>query len=259
LFDAIYRGPAGFTEARAAEVMQEVFSGLEYLHTTIGVAHRDIKPENIMFRNPDNSVTVITDFGLAKRFVSNQDLLMSTPCGTESCMAPEVIARAADLVIGYTVTCDMWSIGCVLYSMLCGYPPFYQDPPELTSIIVRGNYDFPPEDWDNISPEARNLVESLLVVDPGKRFTVAEAMVHPWMKTTSQHYSLNRKKFEAFMARRKSRKRAQQLKVQTSMTVWETTTFDTELTDELSESSNCSRKPQTLKKLQHVRSNTSFD
>ena len=82
LFDALVAEEGGFTEARAATVIHNVVSGLEYLHTTIGAAHRDLKPENIMFRNPDNTCAVITDFGFA--FLTQTGDLMKTACGSVS-------------------------------------------------------------------------------------------------------------------------------------------------------------------------------
>lgn len=87
----------------------------------MGVSHRDLKPENILYSSPDSDAIIkISDFGLAK-VVSHEDY-MKTACGTPSYMAPEILHGK-----GYSNAVDFWSIGVVLYVLLCGYPPFYEE------------------------------------------------------------------------------------------------------------------------------------
>jgi len=207
LFDAILAEEAGFNEKKAAEVMRDILNGLSYLHS-IGAVHRDIKPENIMFRNKDNTSATITDLGFAKLFDPGtmQGDLMTTTCGSCSFMAPEVVKCAAKIGTAYGCECDMWSLGCVLYCMLVGYPPFYQDPPELYTKIVMGEFEFEEEDWVGVSDEAKDLVSKMLVVDPRDRITPGDALKHPWLQTTSTSYAANMEKFKKLMEQRKYKK-----------------------------------------------------
>lgn len=108
-----------YSEKEAVEVLKPVVDALKYCHD-MGVAHRDLKPENILFSSPDPNATIkISDFGIAK-VINNE--LMSTACGTPGYFAPEVTLGG-----GYGAEVDFWSIGVILYVLLCGFPPFYED------------------------------------------------------------------------------------------------------------------------------------
>jgi len=102
-------------------------------------------------------------------------------CGTPGYVAPEILKR--DKAKGYGAPVDMWSTGVILYIMLCGYPPFYDEVQEkLFRQIVKGSFDFPSPEWDNVSEEAKDLVKCCLQTDPVKRWTPTQALSHPWMK-----------------------------------------------------------------------------
>ena len=103
---------------------------------------------------------------------------MKTACGTPGYVAPEVIKNR-----GYAGgSCDMWSAGVILYILLCGFPPFYEDElPALFDQILKGRYDFPSPWWDNISPDAKDLVRKMLTVDAKKRITAKEVLSHKWI------------------------------------------------------------------------------
>ena len=105
----------------------------------------------------------VSDFGLA-RYVSAESFALTT-CGTPGYVAPEILNQQP-----YGKECDYWSIGVVLYILLCGYPPFYDDDNFiLFEKIKKGQFEFPAPNWDHISVEAINIIKSLLVVDPTKR------------------------------------------------------------------------------------------
>lgn len=102
---------------------------------------------------------------------------MKTRAGTPYYISPEVLAG------NYDVSCDMWSAGCMLYILLCGYPPFYGDNNnEILQMVSRGNFDFDGEEWDDISADAKDLI-SKLITRPERRMTAAEALQHRWLKT----------------------------------------------------------------------------
>ncbi|KAK4243405.1 kinase-like domain-containing protein [Corynascus novoguineensis] len=195
-----------FSEDLSRHVITQVAKALEYLHEERGIVHRDIKPENILFRpipfvpskNPkpkqpgdedkvDEGEFIrgvggggigqikIADFGLSKIIWENQTM---TPCGTVGYTAPEIVKDER-----YSKSVDMWALGCVLYTLLCGFPPFYDESIEvLTEKVAKGQYTFLSPWWDEISASAKDLISHLLCVDPEKRFTIKEFLAHPWIR-----------------------------------------------------------------------------
>ena len=145
-----------------------------YCHQ-MGIVHRDLKPENLLYSSSDpHAIIKISDFGLA-RF--STDDLMTTACGTPSYVAPEIL-----LGRGYGPEVDFWSIGVVLYILLCGFPPFYEDSNEvLFENIKAGQFEFPSPYWDQISEPAKDLIRNCLKVNPRERFGAAQIQEHEWM------------------------------------------------------------------------------
>jgi len=175
LFDRIV-SKGSYTEKDAAEVMKTLCQALSYMHAK-KVVHRDLKPENILYSDPSESAAIrVADFGLA-RVVSGKEM-MKTACGTPGYVAPEVLKNK-----GYdSGAVDMWSTGVILYILLCGFPPFYEEElPALFEQILHARYDFPSPWWDNVSPAAKDLVKGLLTIDPVKRLTAAQVMALPWV------------------------------------------------------------------------------
>lgn len=168
-----------YSEADAAGIVRQLMTGIAYLHSQ-GIAHRDLKPENILCEGDDDSMTIkIADFGLSKAFSGGDTL--KTACGTPDYAAPEVLSMEGS----YTMAVDMWSAGVVTYVLLCGYPPFYaKEQRELFQQILKADYDFPEEDWEDISENAKDFIRSLLKVDAGERMTAEQALQHPWLKDT---------------------------------------------------------------------------
>jgi serine/threonine protein kinase len=175
LFDRIV-SKGSYTEADAAGVLLQLCDALNYMHEK-KIVHRDLKPENILYSTADEDSPIkVADFGLA-RVISNKEM-MKTACGTPGYVAPEVLKNK-----GYdSGAVDMWSTGVILYILLCGFPPFYEEElPALFEQILHARYDFPSPWWDNVSPEAKSLVKGLLTIDPVKRLTAAQVMALPWV------------------------------------------------------------------------------
>lgn len=174
LFDRIVEKDH-FSEKEACDIIRPVCDAIVYCHNC-SVVHRDLKPENLLFATRDpGSIIKINDFGLAKSQETNK--MMITQCGTPSYVAPEIIQGE-----GYDEKIDVWSIGVIIYIMLCGYPPFYdEDNEKLFDIILQGKVSFPSPDWDGISEMAKDLIKKCLTTDPKRRITPAEIVKHPWV------------------------------------------------------------------------------
>lgn len=140
--------------------------------------HRDLKPENFLYSNNDESSDLkIIDFGLSKILAGGKLQRMKSRAGTPYYISPEVLTG------NYDVSCDMWSAGCILYILLCGYPPFYgDDNQEILEMVRKGQFDFDGEEWDNVSNEAKDLIKKL-ITRPERRLTAQEALQHKWIKT----------------------------------------------------------------------------
>ncbi|XP_063719769.1 MAP kinase-activated protein kinase 2-like isoform X1 [Symsagittifera roscoffensis] len=172
-----------FSEREVAQLVLCVCTAVKHLHDN-GIAHRDLKPENLLFSssNPDEAIIKLTDFGFAKESVDS----LKTPNFTPYYGAPEVIKSKGTDTHSYDKSCDCWSLGVIIYILLCGYPPFYSRrgmamSPGMRDHIVKGDFQFPPREWTRVSKEAKELVQRLLVVDPKKRATIDNLMKDPWI------------------------------------------------------------------------------
>lgn len=175
LFDQILQKEQ-FSENEAREALMQIIDAIEYCHS-LEILHRDIKPENLLLETKDTSMMSlkIADFGLAR--VLDTDSLASTTCGTPGYVAPEVLQQQP-----YGKECDIWSIGVVLFILLSGTPPFYEeDNFKLFEQIKSCKYDFDVDTWDNVSAEAKDFVSKILVADPKKRMTIPDMKLHAWM------------------------------------------------------------------------------
>jgi len=175
LFDTILEKEV-FTEKEAADTVRPIIDAMLYCHN-LNIIHRDIKPENLLFstKDPHTRIIKVSDFGLA-RFISNETLATTT-CGTPGYVAPEILEQRP-----YGKACDYWSIGVVLYILLCGFPPFYdEDNMVLFEKIKNGKFEFSSPYWDNISLEAKEIIANLLVVDPSRRLDCDKLLKHPWI------------------------------------------------------------------------------
>lgn len=166
-------------EAEACFLLQQIVAGLQYCHEQ-EVVHRDIKLENILL-DSNNNVKII-DFGLSAFFAPGKTLKVH--CGSPSYAAPEIVARKT--YEGPPV--DVWSLGVVLFAMLCGYLPFHSssgNKQELCSKIMSGVYTVP--DW--LSHSARDLLSRMLTLDPDQRITLAATWQHPWVRSSPFKWS----------------------------------------------------------------------
>jgi len=175
LFDAIVN-KGSYSESDAAKIIKQILEAIQYVHNH-GIAHRDLKPENLLLIQNDTGEDVIkiADFGLSKDFGQEQ---LQTSCGTPDYVAPEVLMGEP-----YDMAVDIWSIGVIAYVLLCGFPPFYGDSQkELFENIMNGNYDFPDPVWTDVSPQAKNFIKKILVVNPEKRASDDQCIQDEWIK-----------------------------------------------------------------------------
>ncbi|KAH7376273.1 kinase-like domain-containing protein [Plectosphaerella cucumerina] len=169
------------SEADTRKLFTQLFQGIKYLHDR-NIVHRDIKPENILMVDKDLHVK-LADFGLAK--IIGEESFTTTLCGTPSYVAPEILAEGRHRK--YTKAVDIWSLGVVLYICLCGFPPFSDEllsqdfPYTLSQQIKSGRFDYPSPYWDSVGDPALDLIDSMLIVDPERRFTIDQCLNHPWM------------------------------------------------------------------------------
>ncbi|XP_033064670.1 MAP kinase-activated protein kinase 3 isoform X1 [Trachypithecus francoisi] len=224
------RGDQAFTEREAAEIMRDIGTAIQFLHSH-NIAHRDVKPENLLYTSKEkDAVLKLTDFGFAKETTQNA---LQTPCYTpyyvgcafweardtgqlagqdpltygsfppsprlafSSLLSPRLRlaegprpkgARAPE-VLGpekYDKSCDMWSLGVIMYILLCGFPPFYSNTgqaisPGMKRRIRLGQYGFPNPEWSEVSEDAKQLIRLLLKTDPTERLTITQFMNHPWI------------------------------------------------------------------------------
>ncbi|KAK9294783.1 hypothetical protein QLX08_010720 [Tetragonisca angustula] len=170
--------PRPFSEQQASRIMRQLASAVRFMHSR-GVVHRDLKPENIVFVDEgEDSPVKIVDFGFAR--VKRGCEPLHTPCFTLPYAAPEVVARQ-----GYDQSCDLWSLGAILYAILSKKPPFRTGSPDLATRIRAGEIDFDGESWNHLSSLAKQVAKGLLTVDPNKRLTASDLANHPWLNETN--------------------------------------------------------------------------
>ncbi|XP_064488108.1 MAP kinase-activated protein kinase 2-like isoform X2 [Ornithodoros turicata] len=173
------RAEGAFTEREAAEIVRDICMAVAHLHR-MDIAHRDLKPENLLYSKADSTgVLKLTDFGFAKETTSFNSL--QTPCYTPYYVAPEVLGPER-----YDKSCDMWSLGVIMYILLCGFPPFYSNhglaiSPGMKKRIRAGQYDFPNPEWKNVSQDAKDLIRGLLRTDPTQRLNIEEVLANKWI------------------------------------------------------------------------------
>ena len=161
-----------FSELTASKYFKQIISALKYLHKHC-IVHRDLKPQNLMLEN-DN--IKIIDFGLAGMYTKDKKL--SRMCGTPGYVAPEILLRKE-----YDTQVDMWSVGVILYIMLVGIPPFYDDNNDLNRLYSRIiKCEYANENWNYMSKLAKDLIQKLLQVNPNKRLTADQCLYQPWLR-----------------------------------------------------------------------------
>ncbi|CAF0997425.1 unnamed protein product [Rotaria sordida] len=217
------RTQASFSEKEASQLMKKLVSAVNFMHSN-DLCHRDLKPENLLFSSPNSNAEIkIIDFGFAKKRTKHQP--MTTPCGTLLYTAPEVlraatsfkdshssslstsssssststtialvpstITNSSSVAYGYDESCDLWSLGVILYTMLSGEVPFnsittHRTAEEIVEDITRSKLSYDSTAWKNVSQPAKDLVKGLLTVDPSKRLTIKDLTRNTWLRGSSQ-------------------------------------------------------------------------
>ncbi|XP_065190108.1 phosphorylase b kinase gamma catalytic chain, skeletal muscle/heart isoform-like isoform X2 [Sycon ciliatum] len=177
LFDQLNKA-VRFSEMRSRMVMKQLLLAIEHIHS-LNIVHRDVKPENILLG--ENFNVRLSDFGFAA--VIPNDTSLRELCGTPGYMAPEVLKCATyPDAQGYGRPVDMWACGVILYTMLVGFPPFWHRKQMLMlRLIMDGKYSFAAPEWHDIGDSAKDMIRKLLVVDPNRRYTVHQALAHPFI------------------------------------------------------------------------------
>ena len=165
--------------------MEQLLGGICYSHQN-GIVHRDLKPENILLENKSRDLSIkIIDWGCATE-INKKEMLHETD-GTSYYIAPEVLKG------NYDEKCDIWSCGVILYILLCGYAPFYGEKDEdIYKQVLKGEYDFPKEEWDSVSKEAKDLVKKMIEKNPSKRISALDALQHSWFKKNKEKTKNNK-------------------------------------------------------------------
>jgi len=165
-----------YSEADASHCIQQILESVNHCHTN-GVVHRDLKPENLLLASKLKGAAVkLADFGLAIEVQGDQQAWFGF-AGTPGYLSPEVLKKEP-----YAKAVDIWACGVILYILLVGYPPFWdEDQHRLYAQIKAGAYDYPSPEWDTVTPEAKNLINQMLTVNPAKRIRSDEALKHPWI------------------------------------------------------------------------------
>lgn len=193
-----------FTEKAASFIIRDLADALSFLHKK-GIAHRDLKPENILCVEEDQPFPVkICDFDLATSVVYERRTStplsspeLRSPVGSPEFMAPEIVEGFIGKANTYDKRCDLWSLGVIMYILLCGYPPFHGEcgkacgwqiglscddcRANLFNSIREGIFTFPPADWSDISYGAKELISKLLVIDASRRYSAEMVLKHPWV------------------------------------------------------------------------------
>nr|XP_046202628.1 calcium/calmodulin-dependent protein kinase type II subunit beta isoform X8 [Oncorhynchus gorbuscha] len=192
-----------YSEADASHCITQILDSVHHIHQH-DIVHRDLKPENLLLASKcKNAAVKLADFGLAIEVQGDQQAWFGF-AGTPGYLSPEVLRKEA-----YGKPVDIWACGVILYILLVGYPPFWdEDQHKLYQQIKAGAYDFPSPEWDTVTPEAKNLINQMLTINPAKRITAQEALKHPWVCQRSTVASMMHRQetvecLKKFNARRK--------------------------------------------------------
>ena len=162
----------------SAFLMKQIFSAVDFCHQK-GIIHRDLKPENILIESEEEAnkeffTIKIIDFGTSGKLKNGE--MFNLTVGTPLYVSPEVLKNK------YNEKCDIWSCGVIMFMMLSGQPPFKGgSDAEIYQSVKEGKYNFDNEKWDEISNDAKDLINHLLIKDINKRYSAKQALSHPWI------------------------------------------------------------------------------
>jgi len=169
----VIKKEGGLNETRSKNIFKQLLQAVGHLHAH-NIVHRDIKSENVLLKERHTDDLRVLDFGLS-RLMPRAELVM-TSVGTLDYKAPEVCLRQP-----YGIPCDCWSLGVVLYEMLCGECPCLFTSDESVVTFARNGVHFVGKKWANVSEPAKDLIRHLLVFEPEKRFTCEQALASKWL------------------------------------------------------------------------------
>ncbi|KAI1200512.1 Pkinase-domain-containing protein [Nemania serpens] len=200
LFDRICE-KGKFTEKDASQTIKQVLGAVDYLHDK-NVVHRDLKPENLLYQTKEpTSDLVLADFGIAK-MLDTKDEVLTTMAGSFGYAAPEVMLKK-----GHGKPVDMWSMGVITYTLLCGYSPFRSENlQDLIDECSTANVVFHERYWRDVSDDAKDFIMGLLRPDPEDRWSSSQALKHPWLsgESATDHNLLP--EIKAYMAKARLRR-----------------------------------------------------
>ncbi|CAF1053917.1 unnamed protein product [Rotaria sp. Silwood1] len=165
-----------YSEADASHCIQQILEAVRHCHEN-NIVHRDLKPENLLLASKTKGAAVkLADFGLAIE-VNGEQTQWYGFAGTPGYLSPEVLKKEP-----YGKPVDIWACGVILYILLVGYPPFWdEDQHRLYNQIKAGAYDYPSPEWDTVTTEAKRLIDSMLNINPSRRISATDALKHPWI------------------------------------------------------------------------------
>ena len=188
--EIVDKGP--FNENYTAYVMFQILSAINYCHN-MKIVHRDLKPENILIvdRDKNNYPRIkICDFGTSKMF--EKGAIQRKLVGSSYYIAPEVLKKH------YDEKCDLWSCGVILYILLSGRPPFGgENDKEIMERVALGKYDLQSSPFNKVSKSGIDLIQKLLIMEPKKRISAQDALLHPWFKENKSKELFNQIKDES--------------------------------------------------------------
>lgn len=201
LFDRVVE-KEHYSEAEAKSAIFQILTAIEFIHSK-DIVHRDLKPENLLYSDSSDEASLkLADFGLA--CILKPTEMLHAACGTPGYVAPEILReRGTSKSGGYGKEVDMWSVGVILYVLLAGFPPFYDDDnAKLFKQIEEAEFEFMSPYWDGISSQATDLISKLLVLDQNERLTATQCLQHPFIIEESSnnqlvHFQSNMKQYNA--------------------------------------------------------------
>lgn len=168
------------SEHYVAGMFKSAVDALRGIHSRRFV-HRDLKLDNILLMSQEaDSIVKLIDFGLMVSLPDASDIYSSArehaPCGTAGYFAPETLLRKE-----YSFKTDIWQLGCILYSTLCGHPPYSMELRYQRQITDQSFYPMTGPEWENISEAAKDIVVKMLTKDSSSRISLEEICLHPWL------------------------------------------------------------------------------
>jgi len=169
-------------------LVKQLSSAIKYLHQN-SIAHRDLKMENILVKTEvDSFKSKITDFGLAEKqsvgTLSGKREFLEQFCGTPVYMAPEILQKNS-----YSVQCDIWSLGLIIYESMSGKFAFEREnmtEEDLIEVIIKAQFDYENENLKTYPESAKDLLKRMLTPDPAKRITAGETWNWNWVQDSNQ-------------------------------------------------------------------------